>query len=237
MLARIATAVITLWLIASNASAQTALTGHVTSAEEGAMEGVLVSAKKAGSTITITVVSDAQGRYSFPAGKLEPGQYALSIRAVGYDLDNAKRGRGAAQKTTTRSQAAQDRGPRRAAVERRVDRTASRAPTSRRACCSNCVGCHTLERVMRSPHDADTFMKAVLPRMQGYVNQSIPAAPAAAPRRAPDGGARRPARAGLSRAAEYLSTINLGANAAVEFDLEDVPAAEGPSHARHLHRI
>jgi len=51
------------------ASAQTpaALTGQVTSAEEGAMEGVLVSAKKAGSTVTITVVSDAQGNYSFPA--------------------------------------------------------------------------------------------------------------------------------------------------------------------------
>ena len=76
------------------ASAQTsaALTGQVTSAEEGAMEGVLVSAKKAGSTVTITVVSDAQGRYSFPAAKLEPGQYSLRIRAVGYDLDRPANG-------------------------------------------------------------------------------------------------------------------------------------------------
>ena len=57
-----------------------ALTGQVTSAEEGAMGGVLVSAKKAGSTVTITVVSDAQGNYSFPAAKLEPGQYSLRIR-------------------------------------------------------------------------------------------------------------------------------------------------------------
>ena len=54
------------------------------------MEGVLVSAKKAGSTITVTVVSDQDGRYSFPASKLEPGQYALRIRAIGYDLDNPK---------------------------------------------------------------------------------------------------------------------------------------------------
>src|ERR1700741_4475743 len=66
----------------------TALTGVVTSAEEGAMEGVLVNAKKG--TITITVVSDAQGRYSFPSSKLTPGQYTLSIRAIGYDLDNSK---------------------------------------------------------------------------------------------------------------------------------------------------
>ena len=53
-------------LLVPDAIAQTALTGQVTSTEEGPMEGVLVSAKKAGSTITITVVSDEQGRYSFP---------------------------------------------------------------------------------------------------------------------------------------------------------------------------
>src|SRR5256714_6029572 len=63
------------------------LSGRVTSAEEGAMEGVLVSAKKAGSTITVTVVSDAQGSFRFPAGRLSPGRYALSVRAVGYELD------------------------------------------------------------------------------------------------------------------------------------------------------
>jgi hypothetical protein len=60
------------------------LTGQVSSQEEGLMEGVLVSAKRDGSTVTITVVSDAKGRYSFPASKLEPGRYALHIRAVVY---------------------------------------------------------------------------------------------------------------------------------------------------------
>src|SRR5277367_3151347 len=47
-------------------SASAALVGQVSSQAEGPMEGVLVSAKKEGSTITITVVSDAQGQYSFP---------------------------------------------------------------------------------------------------------------------------------------------------------------------------
>src|SRR5262249_30163500 len=64
-----------------------ALAGQVTSSEEGALEGVLVTAKKAGSTIALTVVTNKEGRYSFPASRLEPGQYAISIRAVGYDLD------------------------------------------------------------------------------------------------------------------------------------------------------
>ncbi|MGA8899418.1 carboxypeptidase-like regulatory domain-containing protein [Bradyrhizobium sp.] len=63
-----------------------ALGGTVTAGPE-AMEGVLVSARKSGSTITITVVSGKGGRYSFPAAKLESGAYSLRIRAVGYDLE------------------------------------------------------------------------------------------------------------------------------------------------------
>src|ERR1700675_4624375 len=85
----------------AQAQAPVALTGQVSSAEEGAMEGVLVSAKKAGSTVTITVVSDSQGRYRFPASKLEPGQYAVRIRAAGYDLDGRVATEVAAQKTAT----------------------------------------------------------------------------------------------------------------------------------------
>src|SRR5438045_6668411 len=65
-----------------------ALNGRVTSAEEGAMEGVLVSAKKTGSTITVTVVSDAEGRYRFPDQKLSAGKYTLAVRAAGYELES-----------------------------------------------------------------------------------------------------------------------------------------------------
>ena len=65
-------------------AAGVALTGTVRSQEEGPMEGVLVSAKRDGTTITTTVVTNAQGVYSFPRERLEPGQYNVSIRAVGY---------------------------------------------------------------------------------------------------------------------------------------------------------
>ena len=61
-------------------SAHTALAGKVTSQAEGPMEGVIVGAKKAGSTITTWVVSDAQGQYSFPRDKMEPGNKPLAIR-------------------------------------------------------------------------------------------------------------------------------------------------------------
>src|SRR5262252_4561762 len=69
------------------AQAGAKLAGQVSSVEEGAMEGVVVTAKKAGSTIAISVVSDAEGRFSFPADKMEAGEYALRIRAIGYEID------------------------------------------------------------------------------------------------------------------------------------------------------
>jgi virginiamycin B lyase len=58
----------------SSPAISSALSGRVRSVEEGPMEGVLVSVKRAGSTMTITVVSDEQGRYRFPVSKLAPGQ-------------------------------------------------------------------------------------------------------------------------------------------------------------------
>jgi hypothetical protein len=36
----------------------------------------------------VSVISDAQGQYSFPRNRLTPGRYALSIRAVGYEMDD-----------------------------------------------------------------------------------------------------------------------------------------------------
>ena len=72
-----------------NAGGAVSLEGKVISAEEGAMEGVLVSARKDGSTITVTVVTDEQGRYSFPKDRLEPGHYTLTTRATSYDLGGA----------------------------------------------------------------------------------------------------------------------------------------------------
>src|SRR5215212_2748750 len=64
------------------------VTGKVTSAEEGAMEGVVVRAKKG--IVTVSVVSNARGEFRFPAGKLDAGTYEVSIKAAGYDLDGPK---------------------------------------------------------------------------------------------------------------------------------------------------
>ena len=201
------------------------------------MEGVLVSAKKAGSTITITVVSDKDGRYSFPASKLEPGQYALRIRAVGYDLDNAKsdRSRGA-EDHHARSQAPQDRGPRGAAVERRMDgehagqRSAQgRAPQLRRL--PHARARHALDAQRRRLSEDHAAAHA------GLRQPEHPAAPAAAQGRAADGGARRSARAGLRADGGLPRHHQSQREAAVELPARPDAAAGRPRHARDLHRI
>src|SRR6202007_897795 len=73
----------------AQASDPVALRGVVSSQQEGLMEGVVVSARRDGANFTVSVVSDAQGNYSFPRSHLEPGKYTLTIRAVGYDLSGS----------------------------------------------------------------------------------------------------------------------------------------------------
>src|SRR5215831_5377532 len=85
----------------ANAQGAAAITGTVTSAQEGTMEGVIVTAKKDGSHISVSVVSDDKGRYSFPADRLEPGHYNLKIRAIGYILGDRPSADVAAGKTAT----------------------------------------------------------------------------------------------------------------------------------------
>ena len=206
-----------------------ALTGQVSSTEEAAMEGVLVSAKKAGSTITVTVVSDADGRFSFPAGKLAPGQYTLRIRAVGYELDGAESGRGAgAENRHPRSQARQDQGSRRAAFERRMAGQHSRHRPAEGPVCSTASAATRSSASCARTYDADEFHHRVLPRMQGYVQPEHADPSAIAPRRTPDGRARRSSASQVYRAAaEYLSTINLSTTEKWDYPLKTFPRPKG----------
>src|SRR5437016_7313045 len=171
----------TLFCAGSNiAGAQTssspALTGLVSSQDEGPMEGVLISAKRMGSNVTITVVSDAQGRYSFPLNRLEPGQYSVRIRAVGYVLDKPVQVEVMAQKTSQldlKLVKTQDLSRQLSNGEWLMSMTGSR---EQKETCLGCTGCHTLERVARSQHDTAEFAQ-VLRRMTTYAQGSTPARP------------------------------------------------------------
>jgi len=89
LVSRTATAAcLALFMAAAHAQGTVALAGQVSSAEEGPMEGVVVSAKKDGSTISVSVVTDAQGRFAFPGARLDPGHYTLKAR--GHEVSKIK---------------------------------------------------------------------------------------------------------------------------------------------------
>ena len=113
--------------IIARAGPPIAINGQVTSAEEGPMEGVLVSAKQAGSTITVTVVSDRDGRYRFPASRLERGEkHAAYSRRRLRSRQCGQGDRRAAANDDRRSASAEDARPRRAADQRGLVRELSR---------------------------------------------------------------------------------------------------------------
>jgi len=155
---------------ATHAFAATGLSGKVTSAKEGAMEGVLVTAKKDGSNMSLTVVSDDKGQYSFPAGRLEPGHYALKIRAIGYVLNGPKAVDVTANGTT---------------ADVKLNDTANIAPQmtnsewlasapgteDQKRDLVACATCHTLSRPLMSAYTKDQLKTDVFARMADFSSQ------------------------------------------------------------------
>jgi hypothetical protein len=190
------------------AHAQEALTGRVSSNEEDAMEGVLVSAKKDGATITTTVVTDGQGRYSFPAARIEPGKYTISIRAVGFKLDGPKTvdvPAGTIGTADLRLSKVKNLVPQLSNGEWLLSLPGA---DKQKAFLTLCVGCHTLQRVLTSNHDAAEFEQVFL-RMARYSPGSTPTHPQAL---LPGPRGERPAVTGeaAKAAAEFLASVSLG---------------------------
>jgi streptogramin lyase len=209
-------------------SGWSALSGRVTSAEEGPMEGVLVSAKKAGSTITVTVVSDEQGRYRFPASKLSPGRYGLRIRAVGYDLESPSTVEIGADGPTTADLKLRKAADVAAQLSNAEWFASLPGTDQQKASIRNCTHCHTLERVMRSRGDADAMAKIVA-RMSTYPQLAFPLMPQklVAPR---IGGGEDPLEHRMEawrRQGQYLSTINLSSTDHWKFAFKTHPRPKG----------
>src|SRR6201996_1443057 len=160
-------------VLAQNAAA---LSGEVSSAQEGSMEGVVVSARKDGSTITVSVVSDDKGHFSFPASRLDPGHYAIAIRATGYDLDGPKDATIAAgqeDKIDVTLKPARNLSAQLTNAEWLMSMPGT---DDQKRLVLDCNSCHTLERIVRSTHDAEEF-KQVFLRMAGYYPGSTPSKP------------------------------------------------------------
>jgi len=210
-----------------NAQAQSgpALTGVVSSAEEGNMEGGLVSAKKDGTTVAVTVVSDEKGNFAFPADRLSPGKYNITIRAAGYTLVGPKEATIAAGETA--------KAEIKVGKVRNIIGTLTNAewltsiPGSekQKGFLIQCVGCHTLQRVLTSPHTPEEF-QAVFKRMGTYSPGSSPARPQPL---LPGPRGERPAvsAAEAPAAAEYLFSVNLSNPDRQEYDFKTLPRPKG----------
>ena len=208
------------------AQAAAALTGQVTSAEEGPMEGVLVSARKDGSTITTTVVTDAKGEYSFPADRLEAGHYTIATRAIGYDLDGPKAvdiagGGSKADIKLTKTKNLVNQ------LSNAEWLLSAPGPDNLKTNMGACVSCHTLQRVFASTHDAEEF-KQLFKRMGGYSPGSTPLHPQPllpGPRadRAPIPAAQFDAQS------NWLASVNLSTTDQRTFDLKTLPRPKGAS--------
>jgi virginiamycin B lyase len=198
-----------------------ALAGLVSSAEEGPMGGVVVSAKKDGSNITVSVITNAQGRYSFPAGRLDAGQYAISARAVGYDLEGPK----TAALTAGQSATADLKLVKTRNISRQLTNAewmmSAPGTDDDKAQFINCVSCHTLERIMKSTYNADEFVPLIA-RMNSYAQVSQPLKPQ---RRVDLARAANPER--FRKAAEYLASVNLSNSPRWDYDLKTLPRVTG----------
>jgi streptogramin lyase len=149
------------------------LSGTVSSAEEGLMEGVLVSARKEGATITTTVVSNAKGEFSFPSGRMAPGRYDLTIRAAGYTLAGPKQVEITAegQPATGVKLAKAKNIP--AQLSNGEWIMSAPGPDQVKSFLPDCVTCHTLQRVFTAMHTADEW-KSVFARMGRYAPETVP---------------------------------------------------------------
>lgn len=210
-------------LVEAQTVVSVALTGKVTSQAEGAMEGVLVSAKREGSTVTITVVSDAQGQYSFPKDRLDAGAHTVTMRAVGYELPSP----GSASVNVSAQQPA--------VLDLSLVKTKNLSlqltsgewlrtfpgTDAQKQGFLECTGCHQLQKPAFSRYNAQE-MAMVLQRMTTYSNGSQPSNPQRVPGREIGSPASREIEMG-----KYVSGLNLSAESEWEYPLKTNPRPKG----------
>ena len=215
-------------LAQSQGGAPSALTGVVSSADEPAMEGVLVTVKQVGAKRATTVVTGSDGRYQFPRARLEPGSYAVSIRAIGYDLASDATVTVAASGTTTADLTLRKAHNLAAQLTNSEWLASFPGTDQQKASVRNCAHCHTLELVTNSKHSAESFTK-VVERMAGYPPLAFPLMPqrTPAPRIGPGAVSREQQLQTWRTQSEYLSTLNLSTGTQWNYSFKTFPRPSG----------
>src|SRR5262249_14458954 len=179
--------------------------------------------KTPGGTITVTVVSDANGHYAFPTGRLEPGRYELTTRAAGYALDGPGAVELAPDKTTKADLRLKPAPVTTDQLTNSEWLASVPGPDNLKRALLNCADCHSLRRIFESKHTAADFLK-VFERMGGY----YPGASDMQPQRLV-GEHRRPAvNPAIARdLAAWLASVNLSTRAEHAFEFKTSPRATG----------
>jgi streptogramin lyase len=199
------------------------LRGKVSSSEEGLMEGVLVTARLDGSTISHTVSTRADGAFSFPGDVLPAGKHVLSIRATGYEID------GAAPSVAIGNDAT--------SIDLKLRKAADIVPqvTNAEWIASmpggvndkkqllGCTNCHTLQRIAETKYTSAEFLE-VMGRMAQYSNNSFPLHPQI---RVAETNAGARFGAETKKFADFLATINLSAREKWTYDFKLLPRIKG----------
>ena len=202
---------------------QDAITGKVSSDADGAMEGVVVTAHKDGSIVSTSVTTDSKGHYAFPESRLEPGHYTLAIRAVGYDLAGSAATNVAGESTSKVDLKLQPTKNLPDQLTNAEWMMSIPGTEEQKSALLNCTGCHTLERIVKSTHDADEWTH-VISRMMGYGAVSQPIKPQPMLDRTRAGAPEQ-----YRKMAEYLATINLSATDKWTYPLKTLPRPSGES--------
>src|SRR5262249_51506355 len=203
------------------AQGQAALTGTVSSDAEGNMEGVVVTAKKPGSIVQVSVTTDAQGRSTFPENRLEPGEYTISIRAVGYDISAPAKATVESEKTATADIKLKKTKNLASQLTNAEWMMSIPGTEEQKAPLLNCTACHTLQPIVRSTQDSAEGTQ-VIPGRRGYGAVSQPIKPQ---RMLDEARAGTPEQ--YRKFADYLATINLSSVDHWPYELKTLPRPKG----------
>jgi streptogramin lyase len=205
----------------ASGQASTALSGVVSSQAEGQMEGVVVSAKRVGGKVTVSVVSNQEGHYAFPAGRLAAAEYEIRIRATGYDTADshlvASLKTGKETKVDIKLSKTQDLPSQLMSTEWLMSIPGTQQQKEKLFVV--CMTCHDLTPIFKSSYNA-TDWKTTLLRMWNWSQSSSFNKPLLSPN-------RESSRAGDEEFAQYLSTVNLSAKSTIDFDFKTLPRPRG----------
>jgi streptogramin lyase/DNA-directed RNA polymerase subunit RPC12/RpoP len=234
------------------ADGATALEGTVSAAGAGKLEGVLVTARGEGANFSVSVTSDAKGKYAFPRTHLAPGKYDLEIRAVGYDVapTSVTLAAGKTAKQDLSLEKTKNLADQLSSIEWAMSMPGTDEVKNKYVYTAlSCAYCHSYKRIMKSKHTPEQWV-AVIKRMQAYYPDGTAASddgrgrgqrelpfgdslgnPASEPRR------ERPHVEGAPWAGftgmqlpEYLSSMNLsGGRTTWDFPLKTLPLPKGKS--------